>query len=337
MTLYIDYPSWIDPYVVSFLPVRWYAVMYLVAFFITYLLFRYQVSHDKVVKMTGDQIEGLFFCCIIGLFLGARIFSCIFYSDTVYYLTHPWMMFWPFENGKFTGLPGMSYHGGAVGCFLGGWIYARKNKRSILLFTDMMCAGIPLGYTFGRLGNFINGELYGRVTSSSIGMVFPLAERFSTTHAWVREIADSIGMSYSYGEMLNLPRHPAQLYEALFEGIFLFLFLWFLIRPLKYKKGWKDGVVFAFYLIGYGLVRFIIEYFREPDAYPGYVIKWGEGSGNIAVFTSFLNISRGQVFCFLMILGGLALLLFLKLGRNDYEGNKPKSGKSEKNPKAKRV
>lgn len=337
MTLFVDYPSWINPYVFSFLPIRWYAVMYLVAFFITYLLFRYQVSHDGMARMSKDEIEGLFFSCIVGLFLGARIFSCIFYSDTAYYLTHPWMMFWPFENGRFVGLPGMSYHGGAVGCFIGGWIYARRHGYGILLLTDMMCAGIPLGYTFGRIGNFINGELFGRVTTSAVGMVFPSAERFSTTHEWVRKVADEIGMGYAYGDMLNLPRHPAQLYEAFFEGVVLFLFLWFVIRPLKYRRKWGDGVVFASYLMGYGFVRFFIEYFREPDAYPGYVIKLGGGSDNIAVFTSFLNISRGQVFCFLMFLCGILLLLVVNFRRKHDEGNGQQGGKPEKNPGRKRI
>ncbi len=337
MTLFIDYPSWINPYVFSFLPIRWYAVMYLVAFFITYLLFRYQVSHDGMTGMSKDETEGLFFSCILGLFLGARIFSCLFYSDTEYYLTHPWMMFWPFENGRFVGLPGMSYHGGAVGCFIGGWIYARRHGYGILLLTDMMCAGIPLGYTFGRIGNFINGELFGRVTTSAAGMVFPAAERFSTTHEWVRKVADDIGMGYAYGDMLNLPRHPAQLYEAFFEGVVLFVFLWFVIRPMKYRRRWGDGTVFASYLMGYGFVRFFIEYLREPDAYPGYVIKWGGGSDNIAIFTSFLNISRGQVFCFLMVLCGILLLLVVNFRRKHDEGNGQQGGKPEKNPGRKRV
>ncbi len=322
MGLYLNFPSWIDPYIFSFLPIRWYALMYIVAFVITYILFRYQVNYDKTLIITKDESESLFFYAILGLIIGARVFSCLFYSDTYYYLTHPWMMFWPFENGRFVGLPGMSYHGGALGCFVGGWIYCHRRKMSILEVTDMIVTGIPLGYTFGRLGNFINGELYGRVTTSSIGMVFPDAERFSSSFEWVRKVADEIGMSYNYGDYLNLPRYPTQLFEALFEGIVIFLILFFIFRPLKIKKHWKHGVIFSIYLILYGLFRFFIEYFREPDSNIGYVIALGEGSENIALFSSFFNISKGQVFCALMILIGIALLLFVNIRRkdNDYRG-----------------
>lgn len=306
--LYIQYPEWIHPEVVPFLPVRWYAIMYIVAFYVTYRLFLVQIRKDHAIDMTKSEVQDLFFYCILGLVIGARVFSCLFYSDGFYYLTHPWMMFWPFENGMFVGLPGMSYHGGVVGCFIGGLIYAHKNKRSILHITDVVVTGIPLGYTFGRLGNFINGELYGRVSDAPFAIVFPRAEKLSTSYEWVRDIADGIGMDYVYGESLNLPRHPTQLYEALFEGLILFLLLWFVIRPLKYKKGLRNGTMFSFYLIGYGLFRFVIEYFRQPDANIGYVIALGRESWNIHVFTSFLNISKGQVFCSLMVLSGIVLL-----------------------------
>ena len=237
-------------------------------------------------------------------------------------------MFWPFRDGHFVGLPGMSYHGGVVGCFIGGLIYCHRHKRSILEVTDMIVAGIPLGYTFGRLGNFINGELYGRVTTSSIGMVFPDAESFSTSYEWVRAVADKIGLSYSYGDYLNLPRYPTQLFEAFFEGIVIFLILFFIFRPLKIRKSLKHGTIFSVYLMLYGLFRFFIEYFREPDSNIGYVIKMGEGSDNIALFTSFLNISKGQVFCALMVLAGIILLLYVNLRRSVYEsGRKTESSK----------
>ncbi len=329
----MTFPAWIDPYVFSFLPVRWYALMYIVAFVITYVLFRYQIRHDKALRMTAEESENLFFSSIAGLLIGARIFSCLFYSDTYYYITHPWMMFWPFENGAFTGLPGMSYHGGVAGCFLGGLIYTRRHKRSILEVTDTVVAGLPLGYTFGRIGNFINAELYGKVTSSSLGMVFPSAERFSATHEWVRNVADKCSMSYSYSDYLNLPRYPTQLFEAFFEGLVLFLILFFIARPLKARKSLRHGSIFSLYLMLYGIFRFFIEYLREPDRNIGYVIKLGKNSNNTALFSSFLNISLGQIFCLLMILAGLALLILVNVRRTGND-NRPETKGNKKKAEA---
>ena len=305
--LFVEYPSWIDPYVIDGLPIRWYAVMYLVAFFIAYLLFRYQCRHDGVIEMNASESQDFFFIAILLLLVFARLFSVLFYSDPVYYLTHPWMIFWPFRDGHFVGLPGMSYHGGVVGCVFGGYIYARRHKRSLLQLTDIVTAGIPLGYTFGRLGNFINAELYGRVTTKPWGMIFPGAAPFPADEAWVQEIAGKVGLEAASGSLINLPRHPSQLYEALFEGIVLFLILFFIVRPIKKKKGLPHGFVFSFYLIGYGVFRFFIEYCRQPDSNIGYVINGG-GGGNIALFESFLNISEGQIFCLLMIAAGVLLL-----------------------------
>ena len=308
--------------------------MYLVAFFIAYLLFRYQCKHDGVIEMSASESQDFFFIAILLLLVFARLFSVFFYSDAAYYITHPWMIFWPFRNGQFIGLPGMSYHGGVVGCVIGGYIYARRHKRSLLQLTDIVTAGIPLGYTFGRIGNFINGELYGRVTTKSWGMVFPDAPSFPADLEWVRNVADIVGMGYAEGGLINLPRHPSQLYEALFEGIILFLILFFIIRPLKNRKNLPHGFVFSFYLMGYGLFRFFIEYCRQPDSNIGYVINGG-GDGNIALFESFLNISEGQIFCLIMIAAGLLLLAFVLFRRKTYD-NTVQAGKTKGKAKGKR-
>ncbi len=312
MQLYVDFPSWISPLVVPFLPVRWYAVMYIVAFSIAYALFRYQCRHGELNRMSADDSLTLF-CYTIGfLILGARLFSTLFYDGSWYYWTHPWMIFWPFRNGQFVGLPGMSYHGGVVGGIFGCWLFGHKKKYRFFDLADHLCAGIPLGYTFGRIGNFINGELWGRVTTGSIGMVFPDAQSFSTDIAWVREIADKIGMSYTQGAYVNLPRHPSQLYEALFEGVVLWLVLWFVIRPLAIRRSIKNGpgILTGSYFLGYGLVRFIIEYFREPDSQIGFIIALGKETEPTALLKSFLNISLGQVFCLVMIIGGAAIIVY---------------------------
>lgn len=324
MPLYIQYPEWIDPYVIDGFPVRWYAVMYIVAFAVAYGLYHWQLKKEAGFgKEKIEEAQNLFFWAVVGLLIGAHLFSILFYSDTSYYLSHPWLIFWPFRDGKFVGLPGMSYHGGVVGALVGGIIYARKRRMPFLWHVDRICAGIPLGYTFGRIGNFINGELYGRATTRPWGMVFPAAPSYSTSEEWVRTVADAHGIEYSIGDMVNLPRHPSQLYEAFAEGLLLFLVLWFVARPLMKKYRLRDGSMLSFYVFGYGFARFFIEYCRQPDANIGYVISGGPGADNIALFGSFLNISKGQVFCFLMMVS--AVILFFVVNRRrpvqDVKGN----------------
>ena len=310
MSLFINYPSWISPYVIKGLPIRWYAVMYVFAFATAYILFMGLLKEKENRDIKKESAEDLFIYCVIGLLIGARLGSCLFYDDALYYLSHPWLVFWPFRNGEFVGLPGMSYHGGVIGAIVAGLIYTKVKKISFLRFADLITSAIPFAYTWGRLGNFINGELYGRVTTSRMGMVFPTAERFSTTHQWVRSVADTVGIVYSSGDYVNLPRWPSQLFEAFFEGIVLGIIIWFVVRKIKKKRNMADGTILASYLMGYGLIRFILEYFRQPDSDIGYVIGH---SSNIYLFESVLNISKGQVFCLLMVIGGLALLLCVNL------------------------
>ena len=310
MSLFINYPSWISPYVIKGLPIRWYAVMYVFAFVTAYILFMGLLKEKENRDIKKESAEDLFIYCVIGLLMGARLGSCLFYDDALYYLSHPWLVFWPFRNGEFVGLPGMSYHGGVIGAIVAGLIYTKVKKISFLRFADLITSAISFAYTWGRLGNFINGELYGRVTTSRMGMVFPTAERFSTTHQWVRSVADTVGIVYSPGDYVNLPRWPSQLFEAFFEGIVLGIIIWFVVRKIKKKRNMADGTILASYLMGYGLIRFVLEYFRQPDSDIGYVIGH---SSNIYLFESVLNISKGQVFCLLMIIGGLVLLLCVNL------------------------
>ena len=309
MTLFIEFPSWISPEIIPGLPLRWYGLMYVVAFSVAYLMIRLQARKGEIA-IDADQTLNLVLYCVVGLILGARLFSVLFYDGSFYYWTHPWMIFWPFRGGRFIGLPGMSYHGGLVGAVIGGWIYSRRYKLSFFSIADTVAYAAPLGYTFGRLGNFINGELFGRVSTKPWAMVFPDAPSFSTNYAWVREIADQLGIAYESGAMVNLPRHPSQLYEALFEGIVLFLFLWFVIRPRREKHPAGFGLVW--YTAGYGAVRFFIEYFRAPDENLGYIIALGRESDNIALLQSFFNFSMGQLFCLAMIVSASIFAVFLK-------------------------
>lgn len=320
MFLYSVYPSWIKPTVVSFLPIRWYAVMYIVALAITYILFRYQCRKGRLGGMGEEQSEDLFLYSFIGLIVGARVFSCLFYEGSWYYWTHPHMIFWPFRNGQFVGLPGMSYHGGVVGGILVCWLYCRRHSLSFLDVADTILCALPLGYTFGRLGNFINGELWGRVTKSSFGMVFPDAPMFSTSIEWVRDASVAAGMDPSV-PYVNLPRYPSQLFEAFGEGILLFLILWFVVRRISDRRKTGPGLVTGSYIAGYGIIRFVIEFFREPDEQLGFV---------------FMQFSMGQLLCFLMIVSGIAVMIYsMHTKPVEYRKASNKKGKGKNDSKRK--
>jgi len=264
-------PQHISPVIfqIGSFKLQYYGLMYLVAFGITYGLVLYRLKHEDRFQISRQQVNDLTTVIILGLMVGARLGYVVFYN-LAYFIKHPLEIFLPFEfsNGiVFTGISGMSYHGGLIGILIAAWLYARRHGIRLRDIADLYIPGIPLGYTFGRLGNFINGELYGRATTAPVGMYFPLAPEKAL-------------------------RHPSQLYEAFFEGIFLFAVLWG-IRRVRAPR----GAMLAFYLIGYGLVRFFIEFYREPDAHLGFVV---------GVF------SMGQVLCAAMIAAGVLLLLYFR-------------------------
>ena len=264
-------PEKISPVIfeIGWFSLKYYGLMYIIAFGITYGLVLYRVRNEKRFSVSGDDVQNLMLFMIIGVIAGGRFGYVLFYNLS-YYLSNPLEIFLPFQfsNGTitFTGISGMSFHGGLIGVLISIWLYLRKTNLNFWEITDLFAPVVPLGYTFGRLGNFINGELYGRITSSPMGMHFPLAP--------------GIGL-----------RHPSQLYEAFFEGIFLFAVLWNL-RKLRTPR----GAMLAFYIIGYGTVRFFIEYYRQPDVQLGFI---------------FMSFSMGQILCSMMIIGGIALYLYL--------------------------
>lgn len=319
MLLFINYPAFIHPQIFSGIPfLRWYGLMYIFAFATAYLVLRKLFNEGflddegaltKTQKVTSDDIFSFISFGILFLLIGARVFSTLIYDTSGLYREKPWLVFWPFNaHGKFTGFAGMSYHGGFIGGLLGMIVWCKVHKRPALRWIDAMVAAIPLGYTFGRLGNFLNGELYGRVTTAPWGVIFPSAEEFSTAIPWVKDFCQKIGLDITGQAMVNLPRHPSQLYEAFFEGVVLWLLV-FNLRKLSKANGKRwDGLMGAAYTIGYGVVRFIIEYFREPDGDLGYRIAKGLET-DIHRTTSLLNISTGQILCALMIVGGVAMLL----------------------------
>ena len=314
MLLYLNYPSWIHPEIfpgVKFLGlIRWYGLMYCFAFLTAYFVLKKVAKEGaldtKNYKLKEDDLFSFITTGIIFLLVGARIFSTLIYDTSGVYWKKPWLIFWPFDSqGHFTGLAGMSYHGGFVGGLIGMIIWCKRHKQPIGKWIAAMVCAIPLGYTFGRIGNFLNGELYGRITTMPWGIVFPQAEKFSANLLWVQEFAAKIGMNITADKLVNLPRHPSQLYEAFFEGIVLWLIIW---NCRKHKK--FDGMLACIYTTGYGFFRFIIEYFREPDADIGYRIA-KDASAPIYKNTSLLNFSTGQILCFIMIVCSVGIGIFL--------------------------
>lgn len=191
---------------------------------------RYQMSNILL-----DFLFVSFFSSLIG----GRIGYVLFYNFS-YFIYHPLAIISPYENGQFIGIYGMSYHGAIIGVLLGSYIFLRIKKIEFWEWADFIIPAVPLGYFFGRIGNFLNGELYGRITNSSWGMYF----------------ADSP----------TLLRYPSQLLEALLEGVVLFVILW-KMRKIKLSP----GVLFSIYLVGYGIFRIFAETFREPDPQIGFI------------------------------------------------------------------
>ena len=327
LQLSVNFPSWLKPEIIPGLPFRWYGLMYILAFGTAFLLYRRQVK-ERRFPMTEDELYSLFSWGILGLLLGARLFSTLVYETSDIYFRKPWLIFWPFRDGKFTGLMGMSYHGGAFAGLLAVIIFAKVKKFNFRELGDMFAASVPLGYTFGRLGNFINGELYGRVTTSPWGMIFPHARRLPANEAWVKTAAEKTG-AVIQGGLVNLPRHPSQLYEMLFEGIVLWVLIWF-FRNRKPFKGFLVGL----YFIGYGLIRFFIEYFREPDEDLGYRIEFVRTTLSPAFTHPPFSFSTGQILSFCMIVFG-ALWLIIASRLPDHEPVRIyKESSSEENEKS---
>jgi phosphatidylglycerol:prolipoprotein diacylglycerol transferase len=212
------------------LAVRWYGLMYLVGFATAYGLGRLRIARGGAGRVTTATLDDLLFFVVLGVILGGRLGYVLFYKPG-YYLQHPAETVAVWQGG-------MAFHGGFLGVLLAVWWVARKHRLRWLELTDFVAPLIPLGLAAGRLGNFINGELWGRVTAVPWGMVFRGA-----------------GPD---------PRHPSQLYQFALEGLALFVIVW-----LYSSKPRPVGAVSGVFLIGYGVFRFAAEYFREPDDFLG--------------------------------------------------------------------
>lgn len=229
----IAYPA-IDPVAFSLGPlsVRWYGLAYVAGFILAALVMR-SLSWRWNVGLSTDDLLDIVLVAVVGLVVGARLGYVLFYGVGAYW-SEPLSVF-AFWDG------GMSFHGGLVGILIAGAVIAKRKGVSALRLFDMGAVGAPLGLLFGRIANFVNGELWGRVTDAPWGMVFPRAPG-------------------------GLPRHPSQLYEAALEGLVLFVVMWVLSRR---KRG--DGFMIGTMVALYGVFRIVAEFFREPDLQLGFV------------------------------------------------------------------
>jgi phosphatidylglycerol:prolipoprotein diacylglycerol transferase len=255
MILTIPYPN-IDPVFLRIGPVqlRWYGLMYMLSFIIGFFVLR-RLARYRKLRMSTDDLYDLLFYLILGVMVGGRLGYVLFY-DLGSYIRDPLSIFAIWQGG-------MSFHGGFIGMVLAAWYVTRKKGWHFLDIADLVSTAAPIGLGLGRLGNFINGELYGRPSNVPWAMVFP--------------------------EGGNTPRHPSQLYEALLEGLVLFIILRWL-----YRKDFHRGSVFWALVGFYGLFRFLIEFVREPDVQIGFVLG---------------PLTRGQELSFPMLVAGLTMMI----------------------------
>ena len=239
--------------------VRWYGLAYIAGFICAFLVMANLAKRWKV-RVDEDSFFTIVFAVIIGVILGGRLGYVLFYGDG-FYLEHPEKIL-AFNEG------GMSFHGGLIGVLVGGMVAAKITRMPFLTLADMGCIGAAIGLFFGRCANFVNGELWGAPTDLPWGVVFG-------------------------GAAGEVARHPSQLYEALLEGVVIFIVLFALSRK---KPPLPRGTHFGLFLIMYGMFRFLIEFIREPDVQLGYL--WGGW------------LTMGQLLSLPLVLAGIVILIY---------------------------
>ncbi len=270
------YPEF-DPVIVQFGPlaIRWYGMMYLVGFSAAWLLGRIHARRADTV-IAPRQVDDLLFYCAIGAVAGGRLGYILFYNFE-HWLADPFIFLRIWEGG-------MSFHGGLLGVAIALMLFSRHNRLSIWGVGDFIAPLAPLGLFAGRIGNFINGELWGAPTSLPWGMQVACANRYDLC---VNKLQLSASALYTP------PLHPTQLYEALFEGLILFALLWLYTRKPRVAPA-----VTGWFLIGYGVFRFLVEFMRMPDSHLGYL--------------AFDWLTLGQTLSLPMILLGVGMLAYAR-------------------------
>ena len=263
----------------GFVELHWYGLMYLLAFAAAYFLAWYRTKYRS--DFTTEMVSDLVFFGSMGVILGGRIGYVILYNFGEF-IANPLYLFRVWEGG-------MSFHGGFIGVLLAMWYFAHKYKKAPFTVLDFIAPCVPTGLLFGRIGNFINGELWGRVSTSDLSqlMYFPQSANadFELLQAnpALQSVADNIG------DYLLLSRHPSQLYQAATEGVLLFILLWWFSSKPRPRYA-----VSALFLLGYGISRFTTEFFRQPDV--GYELFFGW-------------MSKGQLYSLPMIIFGIILMV----------------------------
>jgi phosphatidylglycerol:prolipoprotein diacylglycerol transferase len=269
------------------LAVRWYGLMYLLAFIQCIVIGRLRLRLPYVAAQgwTTKDIDDILFYGVLGTILGGRLGYVVFYKSS-FYLANPLDIFKVWEGG-------MSFHGGMIGVTLAMVVFAWQRKRTWLQVTDFVAPLVPLGLAAGRFGNFINGELWGRVTNPNAPWAMLFQNASPDDAIWLRthpQQAAQWNLNEIFERYQMLPRHPSQLYEIALEGFALFIVMWLMSRKQR-----PVGAISAVFLIGYGLARFTVEFAREPDDYLGLLA---------------MNLSMGQWLSLPMIIGGIGLLIW---------------------------
>lgn len=284
------YPQ-IDPVAVSLGPLKihWYGLMYVLAFLLAYGLATYRSKTRD--GWTSEMVSDLLFYGMLGVILGGRIGYVLFYEFDKFLADPVWL----FE--VWTG--GMSFHGGFLGVVFAMLLFAHKHQKTPFQVLDFIAPCVPTGLMFGRIGNFINGELYGRVSDAHYSwlMYFPTAA--DADHLEALQHPQYQSMLTQVGQYLLLPRHPSQIYQAVGEGLLLFILMWWYSSKPRPRMA-----VSGMFAIGYGFARSFAEAFRQPDADQGFILLgW---------------ITKGQLLSFPMILGGI-FLIWLAYQRRIYD------------------
>ena len=269
------------------LAVRWYGLMYLLAFVQCIVIGRLRLRLPYVAAQgwTTKDIDDILFYGVLGTILGGRLGYVLFYKSS-FYFANPLDIFKVWEGG-------MSFHGGMIGVTIAMVVFAWQRKRTWLQVTDFVAPLVPLGLAAGRFGNFINGELWGRVTNPNAPWAMLFQNASPDDAIWLRthpQQAAQWNLNEIFERYQMLPRHPSQLYEIALEGFALFIVMWLMSRKQR-----PVGAISAVFLIGYGLARFTVEFAREPDDYLGLLA---------------MNLSMGQWLSLPMIIGGIGLLIW---------------------------